>query len=213
MRNYTDITVLLDRSGSMQSIKAAMESGFDEFVGQHKQNPTTQLTLIQFDGIDDQAVSYTARPVADVPRLSLDPRGWTPLLDAFCKAIDATGSRLAKMAERERPNKVLFLIVTDGQENRSKTYKREDVRARVEKQQNTYNWEFVYLGANQDAIMEAQTFGITADRALYYTGDVACTTGTWRELTKNTVAYANTGAVASLDWNQSQRDEATKSTT
>lgn len=213
MKNYADITVLLDRSGSMQSIRAAMESGFDEFVGQHRQNSSTRLTLIQFDGVNDQEVLYTARPINDVPRLSIDPRGWTPLLDALCKTIDATGSRLRSVSERDRPNKVLFVVITDGQENRSKTYTRRDVKERIDRQRGAYSWEFVYLGANQDAIAEAATFGIPHTHAITYSHDSFAALNTMRGMARNTANYVSTGSTDALNFDDKQRKEAEQTTT
>lgn len=99
MADYTDITVLLDRSGSMASIKAAMESGFNEFLQQHRAVPASRLTLVQFDTDNPQEVVYLAKPITDAPSLDLTPRGSTPLLDALCRAIDATGNRLKAMPE------------------------------------------------------------------------------------------------------------------
>src|SRR5688572_22144100 len=98
----------------MDSIKTAMESGFDEFLAEHRKNPSTRLTLVQFDNHNSQDVVYTARPIVEAPRLSIDPRGMTPLFDALCTAIDRTGARLAAMPERDRPSNVLFVIITDG---------------------------------------------------------------------------------------------------
>jgi uncharacterized protein YegL len=208
LKDYADITILLDRSGSMVSIKDAMESGFDEFLNEHKKVPSTRLTLIQFDSSNNQEVVYTARPVAEAPRLSIDPRGMTPLLDAFCLAIDRTGDRLSAMRQEERPNKVLFVVITDGQENASFKYGRNDVKERVTRQQGSYNWQFVYLGANQDAIAEAATFGIGAANAMTYTADVMRSRSAMKSVAVNTLCYASTGIASTLDFADSQRLDA-----
>src|SRR3990167_653325 len=190
MKQYTDITVLLDRSGSMASIKEPMETAFNTFVAEHKAVPTTRISLIQFDDVDPQEVVYQGVPVSYVEKLVLRPRGTTPLLDAFCEAIDKTGQRLANIPESDRPDHVLFVVITDGQENASKTRQRYDVRNRVTQQTNHYKWQFVYLGANQDAIKEAQSLGISHDWAMNYTASAAGTRGMAQSLTANTVAYA-----------------------
>ena len=191
MKAYTDITVLLDRSGSMQSIKEAMEAAFNTFLTEHKAVPTTRITLIQFDDVDPQEIVYQGVPVSYAEKLVIRPRGNTPLLDAFCEAIDKTGSRLANIPESDRPDQVLFVVITDGQENASKKFQRYDVRNRVTNQKNSYKWQFVYLGANHDAIKEAQSFGIAKDWALNYTASAAGTSGMAQSLASNTVAYAN----------------------
>jgi uncharacterized protein YegL len=208
MANYTDITVLLDRSGSMQSIKSAMESGFDEFINEHKAIPTTRISLVQFDGVNPNDVIYTARPITDVPKLNLQPRGWTPLYDAACLAIDETGNRLRAMKEADRPDRVLFLIITDGEENTSKRFGQADVRDRITRQGNTYSWQFLYLGANQDALLVAKHIGIDLNRAITYGYNSSDTKNSMRGLAINTVAFASGSGVGSLDWTDTQRSEA-----
>lgn len=210
MTNYTDITILLDRSGSMATIKSAMESGFDEFLLQHREVPTTRISLVQFDSDNPYEEVYIERPVTDAPKLTLQPRGWTPLLDAMCKTIDKVGQRLAAKHEQDRPDKVLFLVLTDGEENASREFKREDVRKRVTLQTEGYKWQFVYLGANQDAFKEADSFGINQGQTLNFMASAAGTANSWRSLATNTVAYAsNSQENAVLDsYTPEQRDEA-----
>lgn len=210
MKNYTDITILLDRSGSMQSIQTAMEGAFAEFIQAHKKNPSTRLSLVQFDGENPYDVVYTAQPVKDVPALKIRPRGSTPLLDALCKTIDSAGRRFSELSERERPNKVLFVVITDGQENASTEFRRTDVRHRIEKQNGSYNWQFVYLGANQDAYREAESFGIPMAMAMNYTASASGVRGMSSGLASNTAAYASTGDADLLKWSKEQQTEATE---
>lgn len=131
MREFTDITILLDRSGSMESIKNDMEGALKEFIKEHQKTPSTRMTLIRFDGLDEHDVVFENLPVKEVKDIQIKPRGWTPLIDAFVTAIDCTGQRLSKMKESERPDQVLFVVITDGEENSSKKYKRHDVHNRV----------------------------------------------------------------------------------
>lgn len=160
MKQFTDITILVDRSGSMNAIRTGMEGAFRTFLKEHRTVPSTRLTLIQFDDINPQEVVYQAVPVADAAELNLIPRGGTPLLDAMCDAIDRTGERLRNMRERDRPDQVLFIIITDGQENTSRRFRRSDVFDRITRQREDFKWQFVYLGANQDAFGEASSYGI-----------------------------------------------------
>lgn len=206
MAEYTDITVLLDRSGSMESIQQAMESAYGEFVLQHRAVPSSRLTLIQFDTENPQEVVCEATPIGQVPRLTIVPRGGTPLLDAFVRAIDRTGERLKAMGDR--PDQVLFVIITDGQENSSREFKRQDVFDRVTRQRDIYKWQFVYLGANQDAIGEAASFGIPATMAMNYAPTALGTTSGTRSLSHNTVSYANRSSAAVEDFSDDQRLEA-----
>jgi Mg-chelatase subunit ChlD len=208
MANYTDITVLLDRSGSMVSIKGAMEGGFREFLHQHRAVPSSRLTLVQFDTDNAQEVVYTAKPIVDAPQLDITPRGGTPLLDALCRAIDATGQRLAGMADADRPERVLFVIITDGQENASHEFKRGDVRDRVTRQAGTYRWQFVYLGANQDAFAEAASFGIAKGSTAAYAASAAGTQNVMRSMAMNTVSYAGQHTNSVKAFSDDQREEA-----
>lgn len=190
LKKFTDITVLLDRSGSMAVIREAMEAAFDTFIKEHKVVPTTKLTLIQFDSDNDQDVVYQGVPVANAEKLSLRPRGNTPLLDAFVKAIDRTGERLSNMNESDRPDQVLMVVITDGQENASHISTRKDVFDRVTKQREAYKWQFLYLGANQDAFAEAASLGIPRDYALRYAHTTGGAAGMSSSVTSNTVSYA-----------------------
>lgn len=211
MRHYTDITVLLDRSGSMYKIKSDMEGAFDKFVEGHQVNPSTRLTLVQFNSQDHNQVIYEDCPIRQVGKLGLDPLGGTPLIDALAKLIDRTGERFAMKRESERPDQVLFVIITDGEENSSQQYKRSDVLERVRRQTDQYKWQFVYLGANQDALREAKSYGINPNLVLDYMADAKHTGETWRSLTTNTVAYANASGGARgmsadlLNFNEEQR--------
>jgi hypothetical protein len=164
----TDITVILDRSGSMGSVRTDVEGGFAQFLEQQRHLPgRCVLSLTQFDseGIDEV---YRARPIAEAPALELHPRGMTPLLDAVGRTITRTGERLAAQPERDRPGRVLFVIITDGLENASREFSRAQVRELIERQRRVYQWDFIYLGANVDAFAEAGAIGIDAACAAPY---------------------------------------------
>lgn len=166
----TDITVVMDRSGSMQSCRADAEGGFNSFVDEQKKLPgDALLTLVQFD--TEYEFVHTAKPIKDVPKFTLVPRGWTALLDAVGRAIVETGERVGKMEEKDRPGLVVFVIVTDGQENSSKEYKKDKIKEMIELQQNTYKWQFTFLAANQDAFAEASDMGIKTAGAINFTTD------------------------------------------
>lgn len=175
----------------MASIQSAMEEAYGEFLAKHKEVPSTRITLIQFDSQNDQSVQYLNVPIAAAEPLNLQPRGSTPLTDAFCKAIDNTGKRLADMTPASRPDQVLFVVITDGQENASKTYRRSDVQSRVTKQTNDYKWQFMYLGANQDAIREAQTYGIAQDWAMTYAASAGGASASMNAMIGNSVSYTS----------------------
>jgi hypothetical protein len=161
----SDITILLDRSGSMASVKSDVEGGFARLLEEQRRVPgECALSLVQFDSEGIEPV-YTARPIGEAPALALHPRGMTPLLDAVGQTIVATGERLAGMPESERPGRVLFVIITDGLENASREYSKAQVKHLVERQRGRYSWQFLYLGANVDAFAEAGAMGIAQSHA------------------------------------------------
>ena len=160
--DLTDITMVVDRSGSMESIKSDAEGGINSFIDQQKQEPgEALLTLVQFD--TDYEFVHTGKPIKQVSAFKLVPRGSTALLDAVGRAINETGARLAAMEESQRPGLVVFVIVTDGQENSSKEFTRERLRQMIEHQQSVYKWQFTFLAANQDAFAEGASMGIAQD--------------------------------------------------
>ena len=162
MRNdLTDITMVVDRSGSMESIRTDAEGGINSFVDQQKKEPgDALLTLVQFD--TEYEFVHSGTPIKQVPAFTLVPRGATALLDAIGRAVNETGARLAKMGESQRPGLVAFVIVTDGAENSSREFKREQIREMIEHQQSVYKWQFTFLAANQDAFAEGAAMGIAA---------------------------------------------------
>ena len=168
--NYTDITIILDRSGSMGDIAAETISGLNKFLDDQRQLPgETTISLVQFN--NTITVTFNAVPIREVVPLSAEdyrPHGHTALLDAVGKTIKETGARLRNLAERDRPSKVIVVILTDGLENASRTYTREQVFRIIQHQRETYSWEFVFLGANQDAIREAGKIGIAPGAALTF---------------------------------------------
>lgn len=165
--DLTLIGVLVDRSGSMSSCREDMEGGLNTFVKNQAKLPgDAELTLAQFDTVYE--IIHSPKPINDVPYFVLSPRGCTALLDAMGRFITEVGEHLAARAEQDRPGKVIMCIVTDGYENSSKDWTRADVRKLVEQQQNDYQWEFVFLGANIDAVREAASFGIARCSSLTF---------------------------------------------
>jgi hypothetical protein len=169
----THLVMLLDRSGSMQSIKAATQEGFDAFLTEQRGTPgRCRVTLAQFD--HEYQEVYVDRDVADVPPLDLQPRGRTALLDSIGRVVHTTAERLARLPEAERPANVIVGIMTDGHENASREYTHAAVKALVTEREEIDGWTFLYLGANQDAIEVGASVGIPRGRSMTYTtGNVA----------------------------------------
>jgi uncharacterized protein YegL len=167
MNDYTHISIVLDRSGSMASIQQDMQGGLDTFLdGQEKLPGKATVSAYLFDDRYEKTVDMVK--LADRPRIELDPRGSTALHDALCKAIDATGRQLADLAEADRPDTVIVLVITDGHENASREFSGSDVKERIERQRGTYNWDFVFLGANQDAVATGEKLGFLRSSSMTY---------------------------------------------
>jgi uncharacterized protein YegL len=166
----TDITVILDKSGSMEARRTDAIGGFNALVDDQKvQAGEAALSLVQFDTSYD--VSFTGKAPIDVPALTMEtytPSGGTALLDAMGRTIEATGRRLADMPEHARPGKVIVVIITDGEENSSREYTYPRVNEMICHQRDVYKWEFMFVGTNQDAIASASRIGIPASSALTY---------------------------------------------
>lgn len=168
--DFTLIAVVLDKSGSMGNTRNDTIGGFNTFLDTQKKAPGEALMcLYQFDSY--YKPTYEFKPIKDVTPLTFEdytPNGGTALNDAIGKTIDSIGKKLADMKEEERPSKVIIAIMTDGEENESKTYSKLDIKTRIEHQTNVYSWEFVFLAANQDAIVSGAQLGISAASALSY---------------------------------------------
>lgn len=165
--DLTHIYFLLDRSGSMQSIKTDTEGGFAAFVEeQRKTAGECRVTLAQFDNEYD--VVYSGKALADVPPLDLQPRGSTALLDAMGRLITSAGAELATLPEDERPSTVIVAVMTDGYENASQEWTHPAIKALVEQQTKDYSWQFLYMGADQDAIEVGVSLGVSAAASVTY---------------------------------------------
>lgn len=164
---FTHIAFLLDRSGSMQSIRNDTVGGFEAFIAEQRAQPgRCTVSLAQFDNEYEEV--YTDVPVDRVPRLDLVPRGSTALIDAIGRLINATGARLAALPEDERPGSVIVGIMTDGMENASQEFNRPQIKAMITEQTNAYGWQFMYMGANQDAVEVGTSLGVDPGLAVTY---------------------------------------------
>ncbi|HYG92185.1 MAG TPA: vWA domain-containing protein [Nocardioides sp.] len=165
--DLTQIYFLLDRSGSMQSIKTDTEGGFAAFVDEQRGTPgECRVTLAQFDNEYD--VVYSSRPLADVPPLDLQPRGSTALLDAMGRLVTSAGDELAALPEDQRPATVIVAVMTDGHENASREWTHPAIKALVEQQTRQWGWQFMYMGADQDAIEVGTSLGVAAAASVTY---------------------------------------------
>lgn len=195
--NLVDVTILLDRSGSMVACTEATIKGFNEFINSQMKVPgQCNLSLIQFD--DRYEPDYIGIPITVAKQLNKDtyvPRGSTALIGAIGKTIDELGVRLSNIQEVDKPKQVLFVVITDGQENDSCNnqwscpYNRNRVATMLKHQKEVYSWQFVFMGANQDAILTGTSLNIDIGSSQNFTSTPIGMTNAMRSLSSNTSKY------------------------
>jgi hypothetical protein len=199
----SEIVCILDRSGSMYTIKSDAIGGYNTFIEEQKKVPgEATVTLVQFNSSVETV--YAGIPLQDVPMLNDDTyytSGPTALLNAVGRTIDAVGRRLAKMPDEERPDKVIIAILTDGLENAShaipsgiekqglKRYTRSEINRMVTHQKEKYKWEFIFLAANQDAFSEASKLGIDSNDTVNFIASSEGIRDAYAGMTRMATAY------------------------
>lgn len=181
----TDISIILDRSGSMSSVREDTIGGYNTFLkDQQDVDGEAVWSLYQFDDRFETVVK--AKNIKDVEQLTSKtfvPRGNTALLDAIGRVVNETGVRLDQMTDK--PDKVVVVILTDGEENTSREYTRDKVFEMITHQKEKYQWEFVFLAANQDAIAAGRSFGINAGNAMTYAANQVGTQSAFLSTSRN----------------------------
>lgn len=170
--DYAHIHVILDRSGSMQSIRDDVVGSFNAYVEGQKQGPgIATLSLVQFDSQEPFEMVHDFKPLTEMPQLSAAtyiPRASTPLLDALGRGMADLETKLGKLGDDSGPEHVFFVIITDGMENASREYQRAQIEAMIKEKIEKEKWEFVFLSADLAAIHEARQMGIAQDHSLLF---------------------------------------------
>jgi len=171
--NITELVFILDRSGSMSGLESDTIGGFNAMIKkQKKEEGTVFVSTVLFDNVSE--VIHDRLQLADVPNMTeadYSVRGCTALIDAIGGAIKHI-SNIHKYARKEDiPAHTMFIITTDGQENASHQYSSDKVKKMIEHQKEKYGWEFLFIGANIDAVETAASFGIARNRAANYRAD------------------------------------------
>lgn len=211
MKNTTELVFILDRSGSMSGLEKDTVGGFNSMISKQKTGDGEALvSTVLFD--NKSVVIHDRLPLDDVPPMTEKEyftRGCTALLDALGDAIHHIGN-IHKYARREDvPEKTLFVITTDGFENASRRYDYDTVRAMIERQKEKYGWDFLFLGANIDAVAEARRFGIDADRAVDYKCDEEGTALNFSVISDVVCGVRSNGRIES-DWKKQIDDDVKK---
>lgn len=205
---YRHYILIVDRSGSMAELAGEATNGIAHFLSdQMTLGGKASVSLHQFDTEHDTIHDFTPLAVAAASRYVLVPRGGTALNDAIGFAITTEGETLAKMAENDRPGKVVVLIVTDGKNNSSHEYSTAQIRAMITDQHDTWKWEFSYIGANVDAFAEGEARGINAAATLDYNATPSGQDKAWRGVSAASIRYAS-GQSANFAYTDVERKEA-----
>lgn len=206
--NLSEICVVLDRTGSMEACRQEAINGFNQFVSEQKKVAgECRLTLIQFDSQDPHEVVHDRIDVQSVSELTTAtyvPRSMTPLWDAIGHAVVSLGEKLSKIREDELPSKVIFVILTDGNENASKEYTEARVRDMIKHQRETYNWQFVFLGANIESQQVAAAIAIDKGTSADFDQKVA-TSGSFALAGQKVASYRASGQSAALNYTDGER--------
>ena len=199
--NTTELVFILDKSGSMQGLEKDTIGGFNGMIEKQKQEEGQVLvSTVLFDSTS--TVIHDRVPLDQVaPMTGKDyvVGGCTALLDAVGGAIHHIGNVHKYARKEDVPAHTLFVITTDGMENASHTYTGDQVREKIRRQQEKYGWEFIFLGANIDAVQAAGSIGIDSDRAVRYCSDEVGTNLNFQVLSQ-AVSHVRTGAKLKADW-------------
>jgi len=202
-KDLTELVFILDRSGSMGGLESDTIGGYNTMIEKQKKVAgeaiiTTVLFDDRYELLHDR---INLRGITPITSKEYFVRGSTALLDAIGKTINKIGNVQKHTAEDERAEKVLFVITTDGLENASREFSYEKIRQMIEHQKIKYGWEFIFLGANIDAIDVAERIGINKDRAANFHADSVGTSLNYQVMSE-TVSHLRANIPINADWKQ-----------
>ena len=202
-QNLTELVFILDRSGSMAGLEKDTIGGYNAMLEQQRKvDGECIITTVLFDNhyslLHDRIDIRAVKPITGKDYFV---GGSTALLDAIGKTIQKIATAQKNTAEDYRAEKVMFVIITDGAENASREYSASQVKEMIQRQKERFHWEFIFLGANIDAVETAGRFGIDADREVDYVPDAKGTELNFRVMSETVASFRSCGAVpsASLD--------------
>jgi hypothetical protein len=212
MKKNVEIVVLLDKSGSMDSIWDSTIEGFNKFlVDQKEKTENAKMSLIQFD--HRYEVSYESVNIQHVALLNHEtyvPTGLTALLDSMGKSIRSLQQRLIN---QEKDTSVIFVVITDGFENASREYTSSSIKQMVKEMETKNEWQFVYLGANQDAISEGARFGFTSKKSMTFANNEEGVSNAFMSLSNNIYQCINEEVYMSFSKEDREMQEAAMNNT
>ena len=207
-KNLTELVFILDKSGSMAGLERDTIGGFDAMLDKQKaQAGECRITTVLFDHRYELLHDRTdIRAVRPITAREYRVGGSTALLDALGKTIHKIATAQKNTSEPFRAKRVMFVIITDGEENASREYAAKEVKEAIRRQKSRYGWEFIFLGANIDAVETAGRFGIDAGRAANYVPDSQGTALNFRAMSETVSAFRACGAVPDACLDAVRRD-------
>ena len=207
-KNLTELVFILDKSGSMSGLEKDTIGGFNSLLDQQRKvDGECIITTVLFDNryelLHDRIDIRAVQPITGKEYFV---GGSTALLDAIGKTIHKIGAVQKNTAEEYRAEKVMFVIITDGEENASRCYSSMQIRQMIQRQKERYGWEFIFLGANIDAVETAGRFGIDADRAVDYVPDGEGTELNYRMMSETVATFRECGAVPTACLDEIRKD-------
>ncbi len=207
-KGLTELVFILDRSGSMSGLEADTVGGYNSMLAKQRavQGECRITTVLFNNGYELLHDRIDIRAVKAITTKEYEVGGSTALLDAIGTTIDKIDNVQKHTAEDYRAEKVMFVIITDGEENSSREYSAEKVKRQIEQQKMKHGWEFVFLGANIDAVQTAGRFGIGADRALNYLADSEGTELNFRVMANAVTSLRREGKVDETGFEEIRQD-------
>lgn len=207
-KNLTELVFILDKSGSMSGLEKDTIGGYNSMLEQQRKvDGECVITTVLFDNryelLHDRIDFRAIKPITEKEYVV---GGSTALLDAVGKTIHKIGMAQKNTTRDYRAEKVMFVIITDGEENASRHYSATQVKEMIRRQKERYGWEFIFLGANIDAVETAGRFGIDADRAVDYVPDGDGTELNFRMMSKTVATFRECGAVPSACLDEIRKD-------
>ena len=211
-KNLTELVFILDKSGSMSGLEKDTIGGFNSLLEQQRKvDGECVITTVLFDNryelLHDRIDIRAVQPITGKEYFV---GGSTALLDAIGRTIHKIGTAQKNTAEAYRAEKVMFVIITDGEENASRCYSAAQIRQMIQHQKERYGWEFIFLGANIDAVETAGRFGIDADRAVDYVPDGEGTELNYRMMSQTVATFRECGAVPTACLDEIRKDMKTR---
>jgi hypothetical protein len=207
---YTHISIILDRSGSMASIRDDTIGGFNAFLDeQERVSGSATLTLVQFDTQDPYEVIHQFEPISEVEHLTHHtyvPRAATPLYDAIGKGIVDLDTQFTNLKDSQKPSQIVFVIITDGYENSSREFNKKQILDMIKKKQDKEDWQFVFLGAEIDPAEEAYDLGIMPQKSIAFDKTKIGTTHVWHSMSKHVSDYRQ-AISKEIEFNENDRNE------